>query len=145
VIARSDLIAIAKAAALVAALDPSLACALCHHESANWQLYAVRYEPAFYEHYISSMKGLSATEMQLRATSFGLTQIMGQTARELGFDGTYLTELFEPGVNVKVGFMKLTRCINRHPDDVRAALLEYNGRNNPQYPDLVLAHYGDYK
>lgn len=91
------------------------------------------------------MKGLSATEMQLRATSFGLTQIMGQTARELGFDGTYLSELFEPDVNTRVGFRKLKLSLLRKNGDVHAALLEYNGGSNLQYPDLVLAHYETYK
>jgi soluble lytic murein transglycosylase-like protein len=65
-------------------------------------------------------------------------QIMGETARELGFKGTYLTELCDPIVGLEYGCRKLGACIEKHPGDTRAALLAYNGGSNPAYPDLVL-------
>lgn len=141
---QPDLLKVAVSVARSQGLDPALVCSICAHESAGWQQYAVRYEPAFYEHYISSMKGLSSTEMTMRATSFGLMQVMGQTARELGFDGKYLTELFDPMKNCNVGCAKLKIELNKHNQDVNAALLGYNGGGNANYPQLVMAHYQDY-
>jgi soluble lytic murein transglycosylase-like protein len=141
---KEDLQKIAVAAALNAGLDPALVCSICAHESEGWKQYAVRYEPAFYTRYISSMKGLTPTEMQLRATSFGLMQIMGQTAREQGFDGEFLTELFDPLNAVTQGCRKLKHCLELHNNDTTAALLSYNGGSNANYPQLVMIHYSDY-
>ncbi len=59
---RDQLIAMAKTAAEAHGIDPALLCALVHHES-GWNTWAVRFEPAFYERYVQSMKGLSPTEM----------------------------------------------------------------------------------
>jgi soluble lytic murein transglycosylase-like protein len=139
---REDLIKVVLAAALNADIDPALACAVVSHES-SWDTWAVRYEPAFFERYVLSMKGLNPTEMQLRAMSFGLFQIMGQTAREQGFDGRYLTELCDP-VNVNQGCRKLKRCLESEAGDVRNALLKFNGGGDAHYPEAVLGHYQDF-
>lgn len=136
---------IARTAAIVHGLDPALVCAVCDHESVGWQQYAVRYEPGFYDRYISGMHGLTQTEKTMRATSFGLMQIMGQTAREFGFSGHFLTELFDPETAILYGCKKMKREVDKHNGDVRAALLGYNGGGNPDYPDLVLKHYDKYK
>src|SRR5881394_1792447 len=141
---KLSLISIATNIAQAHKLDPVLVCAICHHESANWKVFAARYEPVFYARYITPLKGLSATEMQLRAFSFGLMQIMGQTARELGFAGDDLTELFDPVTGIEFGCRKLARCLDRSKGDVRAALLMYNGGSNLKYPDLVLRHLTTY-
>lgn len=82
--------------------------------------------------------------MQGRAFSYGLMQIMGQTAREQSFDGDYLAELFEPLNAVTQGCRKLKHCLELHSQDVTAALLSYNGGSNPEYPQKVLSHYPDY-
>src|SRR5262245_59806469 len=96
---RAAMIALAKAAAARHGLDPALVCAICHHESEGWQPWAFRYEPAFYAKYIEVMVSLPATEKRARAFSYGLMQIMGQVAREQGFTGKSLGELFDPAVN----------------------------------------------
>lgn len=63
---------------------------------------AIRYEPAFYARYIlgGMFKPIypcsKETEAHARATSWGLMQVMGQTARERGFSGTFLSELCYP-------------------------------------------------
>lgn len=141
---KTDLIAMAESTAKAQGVDPALLKALCHHESVDWQVWAVRYEPAFYEKYTKPM-ALSDTEEYTRAISYGLTQIMGETAREFGFKGKYLAELLDPAVNLQYGCQKLARCLKQHPGDVRAALNAYNGGGNQQYPDLVLQHLGEYQ
>lgn len=141
---KEELLRVAISAALNVDLDPALVCSVCAHESDGWQPYAVRYEPAFYDRYISSMKGLTPTEMTMRATSFGLMQIMGQKAREQGFDGKFLTELLDPLNAVTRGCRELKRQLEKHGQDVNAALLGYNGGGNANYPSLVMAHYKDY-
>lgn len=126
-------------------IDPALVMAVCHHESGNWKPYAIRFEPGFYDHYISSMTLLTTTEKSLRAHSFGLMQIMGQTAREFGFYGDYLTELCDPAVGIEFGCRKLAKCLKNHNGVIHDALLQYNGGSNLAYPGLVMQHYDKYK
>ncbi len=119
-------------------LDPALVKAVCHWESKNWNPWAMRYEPEFYDTYISPMKGIGATEMRARATSYGLMQVMGETARELGFKGEFLTELCDPQVGIEWGCVDLAREMDRANGNVRQALLGYNGGSDKSYPDKVL-------
>lgn len=140
-----ELKTLAFLAAKAEGLDPALVCAVCHHESANWKAWAIRYEPGFYDRYISHMSTLGATEKMARAFSYGLMQVMGQTAREFGFSGEYLTELCDPFTNLKFGCKKLARCLKLANGDVHEGLLKYNGGGDPSYPDKVLKHYDTYK
>lgn len=139
---KEDLVRIVVGASISTEIDPALACAVVSHES-SWNPWAVRYEPAFYARYIDSMKNLAPTEKVMRAASFGLFQIMGQTAREFGFDGEYLTELCDP-INAIWGCRKLKRCLEMHQQNQMDALLSYNGGNDARYPDAVLAFYDDF-
>lgn len=129
--------ALARSAAFDADLDQALVQALIEHES-SWNPWAVRYEPLFYERYISHMNGLTATEMTLRACSFGLCQVMGQVAREQGFDGKFLTELLDPANSVRQGLIKLKKCIELAHGVLQDALLRYNGGSDSNYPASVL-------
>lgn len=148
---RAELVNIAKKIAVTYALDPALVCAVCHHESANWNTWASRYEPGFFDKYVPQDAKTFGnvcsvdTERRLRATSFGLMQIMGQVARERGFTGEYLTELCDPLNGIEYGCRELARRMKNANGDVRKALLGYNGGGNPNYPNLVLAHYSEYK
>lgn len=135
----------ARVAAEAHGLDPALVCAICHHESGNWKPWAARYEPHFYGKYVVQIQGISDTEKTLRATSFGLMQIMGQVAREFGFQGDYLTELLDPTTNLEFGCRKLAKCMDRARGDVRQALLQYNGGADKGYPDRVLQYLSKYK
>jgi soluble lytic murein transglycosylase-like protein len=141
---RDQLQPFAIAAAKAHGIDPALVCAVCNHES-GWHQWAVRYEPAFYEKYIAKMAGLSQTEMTMRATSFGLMQIMGQVAREQGFSGDYLSELLDPLQNCERGCIKLAQCLDRANGIVTTALSLYNGGANKEYPSLVMRYYPFYK
>jgi soluble lytic murein transglycosylase-like protein len=148
---KAELIATAKRIAAQQQLDPALVCAVCHHESGGWNTWASRYEPAFFEKYVpidSKTFGRVCsrdTEKRLRATSFGLMQIMGQVARERGFEGEYLTELCDPEVGIEYGCRELARRLKNAGGDVRKGLLGYNGGGNRKYPDLVLEHYEEYQ
>lgn len=128
--------------ALKYGLDPKLVCAVCEQES-SWNPWAVRYEPAFYLRYIAPMNLANATEAQMRSTSFGLMQIMGQTAREFGFCEHFLSELCDPDTGVEYGCKKLQKCFSVH-GDAETSLLAYNGGSNPNYPSQVLARVKNY-
>ena len=123
-------------------LDAAMVCAVIEQES-GWIPWAMRYEPAFFDHYISSMTGLTATERTARATSYGLMQVMGQTARELGFSGRFLSELCDPDVGIDFGCRKLQKEFATHGAD-ESGLLAYNGGGNPDYGKQVLARVGTY-
>jgi soluble lytic murein transglycosylase-like protein len=137
------MIRVARATAKAHALPEDLVCAVCEHES-NWQPWAFKPEPAFEKRYVDPIPRLALEENWGRSMSWGLMQIMGQTARELGFKYEYLSELCDPPVGIEYGCRKLERAMRLHPDDVRAALLVYNGGADPQYPALVLARLANY-
>jgi len=68
--------------------------------------------------------------------SWGLMQVMGAVARELGFRGPYLTELCDPRVNLPLGCEKLAQNRIWAGGDVFQALAAYNagrgGWHSPQ-------------
>lgn len=123
-------------------LRVELVCAVIEQES-NWNPWAMRYEPRFYDRYIIAMNLLDHTEAIARATSFGLMQTMGQVAREHGFGGKFLTELCDADVGVDFGCRKLQQCFSVHGDD-ETALLSYNGGGDEFYPKQVLARVARY-
>lgn len=112
--------------------------------------WAFRYEPAFFRRYLQDLnegqlsgfvpRGIPtlATEKQARATSWGLMQIMGETARSIGFSGRYLTELLDPATNLEWGCLYLAQLLTKTGGNTRQALLRWNGGGDPTYPDKVL-------
>ena len=132
------------------ALDVPLVCALIEHES-SWNPWAFRPEPEFEKRYVDPMK-LNLTETIGRSCSWGLMQIMGQTATELGFGGRFHNALCDPGVGVDYGCRKLARCFTINPPakdadgklDYSKGLLAYNGGSDPTYPKLVMQFYQKY-
>lgn len=99
--------------------------------------YATRYEPGFFAKYIEFRprvklggtwpSGVSEdTERHGRATSWGLMQIIGQTAREMGFEGIYFTELSEPALGVRFGAKLLKRKLEVYGPDLSQAISAYN-------------------
>jgi soluble lytic murein transglycosylase-like protein len=104
--------------------------------------WAVRYEPGFLARYVMPQYKagkLDITETYCRAMSWGLLQIMGETARELGFEGKYLSELCDPPVGIKFGCLKLAACLKRTKGDINAALEQFNGGDNLNYAAEVLS------
>lgn len=137
-------------------LDSALIASVIHQESAG-VAFAVRFEPLFYERKIrhlgrTQMAGFVPariptldTERIMRSSSFGLMQILGETARSiLGYRGHYLTSLLDPELNVKLGCTLIKRLLARHSatgdgrEQLRRALKEYNGGSD--YPDKIFDH-----
>src|SRR5258708_28852881 len=66
----------------------------------------MRYEPAFFAKYVAPLytnNKVGATEAYARGISWGLMQVMGQTAREKGASSLYLSTLCDPAVGLAVG------------------------------------------
>jgi soluble lytic murein transglycosylase-like protein len=123
--------------------------------------WAIRFEPAFHRTYVLNKPYetfwpcSTKTEGEARATSWGLMQVMGQTARELGFTGPFLSELCDPSVGIDLGCRYLAELAERFPgpkygwDAVCAA---YNGGpgavqssvlfKNPEYPEKIRERLG---
>ena len=75
----------------------------------------MRYEPAFLSRYVAPLYTagkLSPTEAYMRAMSWGLMQVMGQVARETGFDALFLSALCEPVQGLAVGCKVLRKKID---------------------------------
>jgi soluble lytic murein transglycosylase-like protein len=143
----SDFIAMAKAAAEAVSLDPALVCAVCEQES-SWNPWALRYEPGFLSRYVMplfSAGKISATEAYARAMSWGLMQIMGETAREFGLpDAMPLPTLCDPATGLEYGCKKLADCWERARGDETKALLLWNGGGDANYPAEVQARKAKY-
>jgi len=82
--------------------------------------YAIRYEPNFrwtknIDKYSGSYQS-KATEKNAQKTSWGLMQIMGGTARELGYDETFLSGLLDERTNIELGCKYLAGLRKRFSD-----------------------------
>jgi hypothetical protein len=128
--------------------------AMAAHESAGGITCACRFEQDFYDCYL---KGKTPdfrpehcswdTERIGRATSWGLMQVMGETARCNGFRG-WFPELCQPAAGLEWGCLYLRRLADRYlaDSDWPTVMRAYNGgpgnRDNEAspYPGLILAH-----
>jgi len=147
---KRQLMDIVKTAAMDHDLDYILMFALVEQES-NWNPWAIRYEPAFYTNHVvpSHHLTLPLTELRARAVSWGLFQIMGETARgfgnsKIGFRGKFLAELVQPNINAEFGCKVFRQMLDKALADENEALLLYNGGGNPSYDEEVIArkvHY----
>jgi soluble lytic murein transglycosylase-like protein len=148
---KSEIRAKIEAAAKVHSLDADLVEAFCLVESSA-DPKATRYEPAFFKTYIFPIaQTMTESEAKGRATSWGLMQIMGQVARELGFGGTLESLLIaENGLDWGCKFLK--RKIDKyHAEGLDAAIAAYNAGTphknakglfyNQGYVDKVRQYY----
>lgn len=147
-------------------IDSALVAAIIVVESSGSNS-AVRFEPAFYERYLSSTKldqrhrkharsiaeslGCTLkTELYLRAFSWGYMQVMGQVARELGFRG-WLTELCsDERLAIDLGCRHLSAKFKRHQTWTQA-VAAYNAGSprltkdgdyvNQEYVDKVFKNF----
>lgn len=138
---------LAETAAAKYALPVELVKAIIEQESGG-NPWATRFEPDFLVRYVSmnpqtfSVASM-ATERQLRATSFGLMQVMGQVARERGFIGPFLTELCDPAVGIEYGCHVLIKLMARYPNDINDVISAYNAGSANKYPSGMY-HNQDY-
>jgi len=97
----------------------------------------MRYEPAFFSKYVAPLytnNKIAATEAYSRGFSWGLMQVMGQVARETGFDALFLA----------VGCKVLRKKFDAMAGDNTRTLLAWNGGGNSAYPGQVLARRSRY-
>ncbi len=145
-------IGFAKLAANHYNLDPDLILAIIIQESAGNPL-AIRAEVAFYEKYTKPLN-FTDTEEICRAMSWGLMQVMGQVARELGFKERYLTALLSPEININFGCQHLAAKIKRF-GTIEKGIAAYNAGSprtkkdgkfvNQDYVDAVLHNLAQVK
>lgn len=135
-------IALAKQTAADAGVNASLFCAVIEQES-GWDNWQIRMERGFEAKYVDPLK-LPDTETIARSMSWGLGQVMGETARELGYKGP-LAQLCECETGLYWSAVKLRRCLLNADWGVEQALSAYNGGSNPAYPAEVLARQAQYK
>lgn len=91
--------------------------------------------------YVPSRHGLETPsdydEKIWRGHSYGVMQILGETARVLGYQGRYLPALIsQHELALKFGMIYLQRCLRRALGDTRLALKYYNG--STEYADEVI-------
>jgi len=143
----AKLMDLARHAAQGEGLDPALVCAVVEQES-NWNPWAMRYEPIFFAKYVAPLytnNKVSATEAYARGMSWGLMQVMGQTAREKGLGSLYLSTLCDPAVGLAVGCKVLRQKMDAVGGDTTRGLLAWNGGGNPDYAEEVQARMGRYR
>jgi soluble lytic murein transglycosylase-like protein len=107
----------------------------------------MRYEPAFFAKYVANLytnNKISASEAYARGFSWGLMQVMGQVARETGFDAAFLSALCDPEQGLATGCKVLRKKFNAMAGDMTRALLAWNGGANPAYAAQVLARRTHY-
>ena len=114
--------------------------------------YAMRYEDHYrwlynVDQIVGSMGLHRDTEVQAQKTSWGLLQVMGAVARELGCKKRFLTYLLDPKIGIEYGCMHLKNLYNRHGSWERAVSaynfghVSYaeNGKfRNQRYVDRVM-------
>lgn len=133
---NAALIQLARQAALAHQLPGDLVCAVCERES-SWNPNATRFEPAFQKHYVDKLH-LPPTEAKQRATSYGLMQLLGEVARELGYKGD-IPALCDPATGLEWGCRHLANKLREAHGDMHAALQRWNGGGNPNYAQEVEA------
>lgn len=74
-----------------------------------------------------AVQGDRDQEFWAQQASWGLMQVMGAVAREMGFKGPYLPQLCEPSVGVEIGCLYLARLLKWANGNIAQALAAYNG------------------
>ena len=106
-------------------------------EESRFEMFATRQEPRYLRNprvrrsaisFSRRMHGLPSAETELadRSRSFGLMQVMGETAREQGFTARYLAELYLPANAIAHGAKLLSSLLRRYRGDTLAAISAYN-------------------
>ena len=139
----TEFVALARTIGSAHGLDPALVCAVVEQES-EWDACAIRYEPGFRARYVAPLE-LPPTEEIARSISWGLMQVMGQVAREQGFQRPFLSALCDPSAGLTFGCIVLAAKITAASGDVSRGLALWNGGGNPDYAAQVLARVPRYR
>jgi soluble lytic murein transglycosylase-like protein len=139
----AEIVALARTIASAHGLDPALVCAVVEQESA-WDAHAIRYEPGFRARYVAPLE-LPPTEEIARSISWGLMQVMGQVAREHGFQRPFLSALCDPSAGLTFGCVVLAAKLAAAGGNVPRGLALWNGGGNPDYASQVLARVFRYR
>jgi soluble lytic murein transglycosylase-like protein len=139
----TEIIALARTIASAHGLDSALVCAVVEQESA-WDAFAIRYEPGFRARYVAPLE-LPPTEEIARSISWGLMQVMGQVAREHGFQRPFLSALCDPSAGLTFGCIVLAAKLAAGGGIVSRGLALWNGGGNPDYASQVLARVFRYR
>jgi membrane-bound lytic murein transglycosylase MltF len=96
----------------------------------TWDPHVVRFEPNYIyvlkvPEFAKLHRQSQATELALQRMSWGLMQIMGGTARHLGFVDN-LTKLLDPMTNLEWGVRYFATLKARYPDAVDDQVAAYN-------------------
>jgi soluble lytic murein transglycosylase-like protein len=150
-------------------LDANLVAAVAWHESVGGNIYATRFEEHWFKKllpwdrsklsqygHVPPAPPSLLEEKRGRSTSYGLMQILGQTAREQGFKGRFMAELCDVTTNIffgcKILAAKRKDALKLNPKLFGEALtnemlLRYNGGANKDYPSYIrsVLESGDYK
>ena len=132
-------------------IEPRIFLSLVWQESRG-DILAARYEPGFYRRYVQRKKRSELagfvpspiptldTEKTFRSTSYGLCQIMGDTARWFyKLEAQYLdVALRDPYLNLDCGASYLAYLNRRSGEDINKALRLYNG--SIKYPGIIMSH-----
>lgn len=130
-------------------LEPPMVGAIIIQESGG-NPFAVRYEPNYRWLWppggpIVTPRGVSVeTERFMQMCSFGAMQIMGATARELGFNHPYLTVLCMPTEGVEWGCRYLASLRRRFGTDPQRYVSAYNAGSpfpGSTYVESVMRRY----
>lgn len=95
-------------------------------QESSWDPEAIREEPAFYRRYIEEDHA-GRREAWSLAMSWGILQVMGSTAREMGFEGRYLSALCQPALGLYFGVKYLRHQMERGDGTHSQGLAAYNG------------------
>ena len=148
---NAELTTLIKSAASRRSLPWELVYAICQVES-SLNPSAIRHEP-HYRWLVGDNETMSPTERQDQMTSWGLMQVMGAVARELGHTGP-LSDLLDPPTGLFYGCLHLRRFRAKYDiwPDVIAAYNAGSPRRvagqigpyvNQSYVDKVLAAWNN--
>jgi soluble lytic murein transglycosylase-like protein len=87
---------------------------------------------------------LPPTDEIARSISWVL-QVMGQVAREHGFQRPFLSALYDPSAGLTMGCIVLAAKLAAAGGNVPRALALWNGGGNPEYAGQVLARVARYR
>jgi soluble lytic murein transglycosylase-like protein len=134
---KDELVALAKSTALAYGMDQALVCGVIDRESSWDENVKPRFEPRFKAEYIDKLN-LPEPEAQYRSTSWGPMQLMGECAREMGYEGA-LPDLQIPVKGINWGCKWLKKKLEEAGGFTERGLLYYNGGGNPNYGMEVMA------